>query len=111
MFSALTLKVLVRHISVQHAGMPNFKITCLVHGCPEQYDKMNSFRKHLRKFHAEDLFNTDHQPPVEEPEVNNNNMEAEELPNNSDDPFSSCSSPECESSDDPESDPVCITTL
>lgn len=44
--------MLVRHISFQHAAKPNFKVKCGVDGCPEQYKKMNSFRKHLRTCHA-----------------------------------------------------------
>lgn len=32
--------------------MPNFKVKCGVDGCPEQYKKMNSFRKHLRTCHT-----------------------------------------------------------
>ena len=52
LFTSLTLKTLVRHIAVEHAGMPNFKVKCGVDGCPEEYTKMNSYRKHLRTCHG-----------------------------------------------------------
>ena len=58
-FIALSLKELVRHVGVEHAGMPNFKVRCGVDGCPEEYCKMNSFRKHLRTCHSNVYNNSD----------------------------------------------------
>ena len=52
------MKALVRHIGVEHAGMPNFKVKCGVDGCPEQYCKMNSLRKHMRTCHSY-VYNSD----------------------------------------------------
>ena len=51
-FTTITLKMLVRHVAVEHASKPNFKVKCGVDGCPNEYKKMNSFRKHLRTCHA-----------------------------------------------------------
>ena len=70
LFSALTLKQLVRHISVEHAAMPNFKVKCGVEGCPDEYKRMNSFRKHLRTCHAHEYsenFQPEEQPGNEDP--------------------------------------------
>ena len=53
-FTALTLKALVRHIALRHASKPNFKVKCGVNGCPEEYDKIDSFRKHLRRRHEDE---------------------------------------------------------
>lgn len=50
--------MLVRHISVEHAAMPNFIVKCGVDGCPDTYTKMNSFRKHLRTCHADEYSNS-----------------------------------------------------
>lgn len=88
MFSALTLKMLVRHISVEHAAMPNFKVICGVDGCPDQYKKMNSFRKHLRLSHADEY-------------CDENLPEDEELPRNEDPPLesSSASESDCDGGD------------
>lgn len=58
---------------------------------------MNSFRKHVRKRHAEDLH--DSEPPFEDPEVNDN-MQGEEMPMNVHDQPQSCSSPESSDIDD-----------
>ena len=54
-FTTLSLKTLVRHITLRHASQPNFKIRCGVNGCQEQYNKMDSFRKHLRRKHKEEM--------------------------------------------------------
>lgn len=54
-FTAIALRTLVRHIAIQHASQPNFKVKCMVDGCLEQYSKMDSFRKHLRRKHWEEL--------------------------------------------------------
>lgn len=43
--------------------MPNFKIKCGVRGCPLEYTKMDSFRKHLRRHHIHD-FNVA-EPPLD----------------------------------------------
>ena len=65
-FFALTLKELVRHISIMHANQPNFRVVCGVNNCPQQYQKMNSLRYHIRHQHQLE-WNSDNchqQPPV-----------------------------------------------
>ena len=54
-YQALTLKALVKHVHLQHASQPNFKIRCGVQGCQEEYNKINSLRKYLRRQHHGDL--------------------------------------------------------
>ena len=58
-FSSLSLKTLVRHITLQHALGPNLKVTCPVNGCQERYTLMDSFRKHLNRKHREELVGTE----------------------------------------------------
>ena len=79
-FSAIALKTLVRHITLQHASHPNFSIKCGVNGCQEQYKKMDSFRKHLHRKHAEEMANCDRANKEEciLPQGNNGNLSSGE---------------------------------
>jgi hypothetical protein len=54
-FTALTLRSLIKHITVAHASEPNFKVKCLITGCPTEYKKINSLRTHLRRRHRQCL--------------------------------------------------------
>ena len=53
--SALTLGALVSHIAMQHASQPNFKVICGINGCPDEYMKIDSYRKHLRRKHPDEM--------------------------------------------------------
>ena len=85
--------MLVRHISVEHAAMPNFKVKCGVDGCPDEYKNMNSFRKHLRTCHADEYSGNDLQAEaVEQPRNENPPPESYfsgESDDNDDDAFNS----------------------
>ena len=52
-FTAVTIRSLVRHITVAHASKPNFKIKCVIPGCLTEYTKINSLRTHLRRRHKQ----------------------------------------------------------
>ena len=86
LFFAVTLKDLVRHITIQHAGQPNFSVKCGISGCPEKYTKMNSFRKHLRNRHKDEL-DLDHEENSEE--VTSFNANLSDDTSNGDDEFDS----------------------
>ena len=49
LISTLRLKMSVGNISIEHAAMPNVEVKCGLDGCPDEYKKMNSFRKHLKR--------------------------------------------------------------
>ena len=56
--------------------MPNFKVKCGVDGCPDEYKKINYFRKYLRTCHANEYSNNangndleDGTVPVKQPRI------------------------------------------
>ncbi len=52
-FLALTLKELLHHITIMHSNETNFRVKCIVSGCPYEYSKMNSLCYHLSNYHRE----------------------------------------------------------
>ena len=45
--------ILLRHYTVEHQSEKNFKITCNLDGCIRTYEKVESFRHHVRRNHVE----------------------------------------------------------
>lgn len=54
-FSATSIGGVLRHIGAVHAYEPHFHLVCGIKGCPRTYKNYHSFRKHLRRRHAECL--------------------------------------------------------
>ena len=54
-FTSTTMSGVLRHIGSVHAYEPNFHLVCGIEGCPCTYQNYHSFRKHLRRHHAEVL--------------------------------------------------------
>ena len=69
-FTSVTIRSLVRHITVAHASKPNFKIKCVIPGCPTEYTKINSLRTHLRRRHKQICVDT----PVEDHQSEDNHI-------------------------------------
>lgn len=59
-FFALTLRLLLKHLYLEHAGRPNFHVLCGIEGCPQTYTKYNSFYRHVNREHA-GLLNITHE--------------------------------------------------
>ena len=53
LFLCLTLRELLNHIHVSHAGSPNFQVACMVDGCPRIYRRYHSFYKHVITIHRD----------------------------------------------------------
>ena len=54
-FSATSVGGVLRHVGAIHAHDPLFQLVCGINGCPRTYKNYYSFRKHLRRRHAEYL--------------------------------------------------------
>lgn len=52
-YFALTLRIILSHIRREHSIGPNFSVTCNVDGCPETYNKFNSFYRHVQRQHPQ----------------------------------------------------------
>lgn len=89
-FTALTIRSLVKHITVTHASEPNFKVKCVIPGCQAEYKKINSLRTHLRRRHKQCLNPVEGEPTEDNPQQNE--LNTQHLP-------SSLSSSEDESDD------------
>ncbi len=81
-FSAITLRALVRHIAMQHASQPNFKVTCGINGCPDEYKKIDSYRKHLRRKHPDEMAVEE----IQNPDISNTSSN-ESTDGENEDPF------------------------
>lgn len=58
-FSATTIGGILRHVGAVHAHEPHFHLVCGINGCPRTYKNFHSFRKHLRRRHAQTLDTTE----------------------------------------------------
>lgn len=47
-----SLEKLLLHIYIIHSQADSFLVTCNVNGCPSQFSKFESFRKHVRRKHG-----------------------------------------------------------
>lgn len=54
-FTAVTLRTLIRHIFSEHLYKPDFRVECRVSGCKQVYRKYNSYYRHTMKFHLDML--------------------------------------------------------
>lgn len=52
-YFAFTLRSLLSRIRKEHSTGPNFSVTCNVDGCPETYNKFNSFYRHVQRQHPQ----------------------------------------------------------
>lgn len=62
-FTALTLKVFLSHINSARGRSKNFRVTCGIDGCKEEYRVYNSFYYHIKRRHTAYLANG--RPPRE----------------------------------------------
>lgn len=57
-FVALTLHVLLTHYNSAHRNDMNFHISCPIDNCHKEFNKANSYSKHVRVSHRSHLFST-----------------------------------------------------
>jgi hypothetical protein len=86
-FFALTLRILITHVNIEHCTTPGCVIPCGVDGCPMSYTRFNSFYRHVHRDHKHRLdvpFEFEHtvthtdEPSPELPLAELNDLDAED---------------------------------
>ena len=71
------IRRLCRHIEIAHQHEANFTVSCNIDGCPLQYQKVDSYKKHISRHHANIWQAPD--PQNEDEDVENQGVEINNL--------------------------------
>jgi len=67
-----TLRAFLLHVRIRHAQEPSFSVTCGLNKCQQQFKSYYSYRKHIRRKHADFPQVSISEPQVNEESVNLN---------------------------------------